>query len=65
MAGYGGEPRNPVVLPRAQWSLADSLVGDQGLSQVVRAAPHRLVDCGELGSVADVDRPGDLPREWS
>lgn len=62
VATYAGAIRNPVVLARSQWGLADRLHGDVGLSAVVRSLSPIRVECGDVGSVADIDTREDLGR---
>ena len=54
--------RNPVLLAREQWTLADQIEGDNGLSAVVRRMRPLEVECGDVGSVVDIDTPADLAR---
>lgn len=62
VATFGGAVRNPVLLARDQWPLADRIEGDTGLSAVVRRRTSLTVECGDVGSVADIDTPADLAR---
>lgn len=62
VATFGGAMRNPVLLAREQWPLAERIRGDTGLSAVVRACNPLAVECGDIGSVADIDTPTDLAR---
>jgi len=62
-ATYGGRQGHPVVLGRDWWpEVRMTAGGDQG-ARVVLAA-HRAVlvqvECADVASAADVDRPGDL-----
>ena len=57
---YDGAMRNPVPLARRQWTPADQLEGDTGLSAVVRRLRPLEVECGDVGSVIDIDTPADL-----
>lgn len=61
VAAFGGAIRNPVLLARAQWSLADRIDGDRGLSAVVRDLDPLAVECADIGSIRDIDTPADLP----
>lgn len=60
VATFDGALRNPVLLARAQWRLAERIDGDVGLSAVVRTLAPLTVECADVGSVADVDTPADL-----
>lgn len=61
-ACYGGVPGHPVLLGRDWWTeIAEGVTGDRGARDWLAARPDlRLVECGDLGSGADVDTPGDL-----
>ncbi len=65
VAGYGGRPRNPVLLARQHWPqvLAET-AGDAGARTFLRAHPDLVthVECGDTGSPDDVDTPEDLAR---
>ena len=65
VAGYGGEPRNPVLIARPHWpDVIASAIGDIGAREFLRT--HRelvtLVECGDTGRPDDVDTPADLDR---
>jgi CTP:molybdopterin cytidylyltransferase MocA len=63
VAGYGGQPRNPVLLAREHWPQAiDLAVGDVGARPFLRAHPElvTLVECADTGRPDDVDTPDDL-----
>lgn len=60
VATFDGALRNPVLLARSQWKLADRIEGDTGLSAVVRGLIPLEVECGDIGSVIDIDTPADL-----
>ncbi|HEY2443354.1 MAG TPA: nucleotidyltransferase family protein [Streptosporangiaceae bacterium] len=65
VAGYGGEPRNPVLIARPHWpEVISSAVGDVGAREFLRARPElvTLVECGDTGRPDDVDTPEDLAR---
>jgi len=62
IATFDGAMRNPVLLARGQWMLADQITGDIGLSALVRGLGPLAVECGDVGSVVDVDTPADLAR---
>ncbi|QNN54849.1 NTP transferase domain-containing protein [Nocardioides mesophilus] len=60
-AAYGGEPGHPVLLGRAHWAgIAEAARGDRGARDYLAQRPVRLVECGDLATGRDVDRPGDL-----
>lgn len=62
-AGFGGVPGHPVLLGREHWTgVAASARGDQGARAYLRDRPVVLVECGDVGSGEDVDRPEDLDR---
>jgi CTP:molybdopterin cytidylyltransferase MocA len=63
VAGYGGQPRNPVLLAREHWPQAIELAaGDVGARPFLRAHPElvTLVECADTGRPDDVDTPDDL-----
>jgi CTP:molybdopterin cytidylyltransferase MocA len=65
VAGYGGAPRNPVLLAREHWpEVAGLAVGDAGARAFLRANPElvTLVECGDTGSPDDLDTRADLER---
>ena len=62
VATFDGAMRNPVLLARSQWALAAKIEGDTGLSAVVRELRPLAVECGDLGSILDIDTPADLAR---
>ena len=62
VATFDGAIRNPVLLSRRGWPLADEITGDTGLSAVVRGLEPLGVECADVGSVADIDTPADLAR---
>ena len=61
-AAYQGIPGHPVLFGRLWWAeIATSAHGDHGARDWLRGrADIRLIECGDLGSGSDVDRPGDL-----
>jgi CTP:molybdopterin cytidylyltransferase MocA len=63
-ATWDGRPGHPVLLGRVHWSAAiRSAVGDQGARALLDAPGVFTVECDDVGSGADVDRPEDLgPR---
>ncbi len=59
-ASYDGEPGHPVVLGRDHWAgVTATAEGDEGAKAYLRAhrAEVRLVECGDLATGADQDRP--------
>lgn len=62
-AAYDGVPGHPVVLGRRWWGeVAETARGDRGARDwLAGRADLTLIECGDLGSGRDVDRPGDLP----
>lgn len=65
VAGYDGQPRNPVLIARAYWpEVIAASAGDAGARVFLRGRPDliTLVECGDTGSPDDVDTPGDLAR---
>ncbi len=57
-ASYAGRPGHPVLLGRDHWAgVIASAVGDEGARGYLRAHPPTLVECGDLATGADVDRP--------
>ncbi|WP_020666709.1 nucleotidyltransferase family protein [Amycolatopsis nigrescens] len=61
-AAYDGVPGHPVLFGRRWWAeVAASASGDRGARDwLAGRADLRLVECGDLGRGADVDRPDDL-----
>ncbi|MGV9366659.1 nucleotidyltransferase family protein [Amycolatopsis sp. NPDC003731] len=61
-AAYDGVPGHPVLLGRRWWGeVAETARGDRGARDwLATRADLALVECGDLGSGRDVDRPGDL-----
>lgn len=62
VATFDGAMRNPVLLARSKWPLAELITGDNGLSAVVRGLKPLTVECADVGSVIDIDTPADLAR---
>jgi CTP:molybdopterin cytidylyltransferase MocA len=54
--------RNPVLLGRAAWRLADDAVGDRGLGPLLAAEPALVAAVPVPGDNPDVDTPADLAR---
>ncbi|CAN5247392.1 nucleotidyltransferase family protein [soil metagenome] len=62
-ASYGGEVGHPVLLGRAHWrELVEVVHGDRGARDYLVDREVELVECGDLATGRDVDRPTDLPR---
>ncbi|MEV5716122.1 nucleotidyltransferase family protein [Amycolatopsis mediterranei] len=61
-AAYDGVPGHPVLLGRRWWGeIAGAARGDRGARDwLATRADLTLIECGDLGSGRDVDRPGDL-----
>lgn len=65
VATYDGALGHPVALGRAHWAaVADLATGDRGARPFLDANPElvTLVECADVATDADVDRPGDLER---
>ncbi|MBW3613506.1 MAG: nucleotidyltransferase family protein [Chloroflexi bacterium] len=52
----------PVLVERAAFDLADRLVGDVGLRQLLRGVPDEVTPVEPGGPIPDVDTPADLER---
>ncbi|WP_410591655.1 NTP transferase domain-containing protein [Amycolatopsis sp. lyj-23] len=61
-ASYDGVPGHPVLLGRRWWGeIAETARGDRGARDWLATRDDlTLVECGDLGSGRDVDRPADL-----
>ena len=60
-AAYDGRPGHPVLLGREHWdAIREGAVGDRGARGHLDAASTLLVECGDLATGRDVDRPADL-----
>jgi molybdopterin synthase catalytic subunit len=60
-AGYGAVPGHPVLLGRDHWAGAASAArGDAGARSYLAGRDVVLVECGDLGTGADLDTPGDV-----
>jgi nicotine blue oxidoreductase len=65
VAGYDGQPRNPVLIARSHWAeVIETSVGDTGARAFLRSRRElvTLIECGDTGSPDDVDTPEDLER---
>ncbi|WP_370973272.1 NTP transferase domain-containing protein [Amycolatopsis sp. cg9] len=62
-AAYDGTPGHPVLLGRDWWpEIADTAQGDRGARDWLATREDlNLIECADLGSGRDVDRPTDLP----
>lgn len=57
-AGYRGRPGHPVVIGRDHWAgVQAAATGDAGARPYFREHPPRMVECGDLATGVDVDRP--------
>jgi CTP:molybdopterin cytidylyltransferase MocA len=57
-AAYDGEPGHPVLLGAVHWrAAAEQAAGDAGARGYLAGREVRPVECGDLGSGEDVDRP--------
>ena len=60
-ASFSGRPGHPVVVGRAHWSrLTEAMHADVGARPYLLANGVAIVDCSDLGSGLDVDRPGPV-----
>jgi len=60
-AAYDGVPGHPVLLGREHWAaVRESAVGDSGARDYFRAQRPRLVECSDLATGRDIDRPADV-----
>jgi CTP:molybdopterin cytidylyltransferase MocA len=58
-AAYDGRPGHPVFLGRDHWEgVTAAAIGDRGAREYLSGQPVRLVECADIGSGIDVDRPG-------
>jgi nicotine blue oxidoreductase len=63
VATYAGRPRNPVLIPAAQFAaVSESAVGDAGARTFLRAHPDLVteVPCDDVAAPDDIDTPQDL-----
>jgi CTP:molybdopterin cytidylyltransferase MocA len=57
-ATYDGRPGHPVLLGRQHWAgVIDTATGDRGARDYLESHDHLTVECGDLASGVDVDRP--------
>lgn len=60
-AAYAGVGGHPVVIGRDHWAhVVDTALGDRGARGHFRTHPHALIECGDLATGRDADRPEDL-----
>jgi CTP:molybdopterin cytidylyltransferase MocA len=60
-ATYDGVPGHPVLLGRDHWAgVAGTATGDRGARDYLATHEVRAVECGDLATGRDVDRPADL-----
>ena len=60
-AAYNGRPGHPVLLGREHWdAIREDATGDRGARGYLDSAQTQLVECGDLATGRDVDRPADL-----
>ena len=58
-AAYGGRPGHPVLLGREHWpGVLAAATGDQGARGYLVEHGATMVECGDLATGTDVDRPG-------
>jgi len=57
-ARFAGRPGHPVLIGRAHWApLIAGAVGDTGAGPYLRAHAAEAIECGDLGTGRDIDRP--------
>ena len=62
-ATYAGLPGHPVLIGRAHWSgVYEAAIADVGARDYLRSHTVTDVDCSDIATGVDVDRPEDLPR---
>jgi CTP:molybdopterin cytidylyltransferase MocA len=60
-ATYHGRPGHPVLLGRDHWAgVAATATGDTGARDYLATRDVRAVECGDLATGRDMDRPGDV-----
>jgi CTP:molybdopterin cytidylyltransferase MocA len=60
-ASYDGVAGHPVLLGRGHWpGVVAAATGDRGARDYLRGRDVRLVECGDLATGRDVDRPAQL-----
>jgi CTP:molybdopterin cytidylyltransferase MocA len=59
---YGELPGHPVLIGREHWAgVHESATGDVGARDYLRSHDVSGVDCSDIATGVDVDRPADLP----
>lgn len=59
-AAYDGKPGHPVLIGRAHWAgVIETARGDRGARDYLASHEVTLVECGDLATGADIDRPGE------
>jgi molybdenum cofactor cytidylyltransferase/nicotine blue oxidoreductase len=57
-ATYDGKPGHPVVIGREHWpGVVATAQGDRGARDYLAAHDHEAIECGDLATGVDVDRP--------
>jgi len=57
-AAYDGRPGHPVLLGSDHWAgVSAAVTGDRGARDYLSARGARLVECADIGSGMDIDRP--------
>lgn len=60
-ADYGHGPGHPVLMGRQHWAgAADSATGDRGARDYLTSHATETIDCADLATGVDVDRPGPM-----
>lgn len=60
-AAYDGRAGHPVLIGRRHWALVrHHAIGDHGARTYFDSHPPHLVECGDLASGRDIDRPADV-----
>ncbi len=60
-ASYDGVAGHPVLLGRGHWpGVVAAVTGDRGARDYLRGRDVKLVECGDLATGRDVDRPAQL-----
>jgi CTP:molybdopterin cytidylyltransferase MocA len=58
-AVYLGRPGHPVLIGRDHWpGVLATVTGDEGARRYLREHPPATIECGDLATGADIDRPG-------